>query len=75
MVTPEYVRFLVRVANDKMEANRKRTERFHALLLQSNSNGSQTGLVCDHLQLDDESQLANGNAETNSGIFVDNEFC
>ncbi|XP_057415045.1 tRNA wybutosine-synthesizing protein 2/3/4 [Lotus japonicus] len=75
MVTPEYVRYLVRVANDKMEANRKRTERFHALLLQSNSNGSQllpvnnaAGLVCDHLQLDDESQLANGNAETNSGF-------
>lgn len=28
MVSPEYVRYLVRIANDKMEANRKRTDGF-----------------------------------------------
>ncbi|KAF7811166.1 tRNA wybutosine-synthesizing protein 2/3/4 [Senna tora] len=37
MVSPEYVQYLVKVANEKMEANRKRTERFFGLLL-SNSN-------------------------------------
>ncbi|XP_028762976.1 tRNA wybutosine-synthesizing protein 2/3/4 [Neltuma alba] len=35
MVPPEYVRYVVEVANDKMDANRKRTERFFGLL-QSN---------------------------------------
>ncbi|KAJ1405583.1 tRNA wybutosine-synthesizing protein [Sesbania bispinosa] len=78
MVTPEYVRYLVQVANDKMEANRKRTERFLELL---QSNGSlrednsnhlspmnQVELACDHLQLDNESQLTNGNDETYSGF-------
>ncbi|XP_038981938.1 tRNA wybutosine-synthesizing protein 2/3/4 isoform X2 [Phoenix dactylifera] len=28
MISPEYVRYLVRIANDKMEANRKRTDGF-----------------------------------------------
>lgn len=31
-VSPEYVRYLVEVANEKMEANRRRTERFFELL-------------------------------------------
>ena len=39
LVTPEYVRYLVEVANDKMEANRKRTERFLAVLQHSNEFG------------------------------------
>ncbi|XP_061345502.1 tRNA wybutosine-synthesizing protein 2/3/4 isoform X2 [Gastrolobium bilobum] len=71
MVTPEYVRYLVEVANDKMEANRKRTERFLQML---QSNGSlhapmrEVGLVSDHLELEDESLLGNGNAETYSGF-------
>jgi tRNA wybutosine-synthesizing protein 3 len=85
MVTPEYVRYLVQVANEKMEANRNRTERF-LRLLQSNesmiedssnrlspTNGVE--LVCDHLQLDDQSQLTNGNApENQSGIFLKSTF-
>lgn len=74
MVTPEYVRYLVKVANDKMEANRKRTERFFEIL---KSNGSViaddysrlslANEACDHLELDDESQLQNGNAATSTG--------
>jgi tRNA wybutosine-synthesizing protein 3 len=79
MVTPEYVRYLVQVANEKMEANRNRTERF-LRLLQSNesmiedssnrlspTNGVE--LVCD------QSQLTNGNApENQSGIFLKSTF-
>ncbi|KAK7264475.1 hypothetical protein RJT34_32084 [Clitoria ternatea] len=78
IVTPEYVRYLVRVANDKMEANRIRTERFLAAL---QSNGSvlphngvhrslndESGLACDHLEVEDDSLLANGNSGTCSGF-------
>ncbi|KAG5011256.1 hypothetical protein JHK87_019771 [Glycine soja] len=74
MVTPHYVRYLVQVANDKMEANRKRTQRFFQVLLSNgsvladNSNHlSGTNEVCDHLELEGESQLENGNVGTSSG--------
>ncbi|KAK4284380.1 hypothetical protein QN277_001222 [Acacia crassicarpa] len=40
MVTPEYVRYLVKVANEKMEANRLRTERFFGLLQSNGFLGS-----------------------------------
>lgn len=81
MVTPEYVRYLVQVANHKMEANLKRTERFFQLLqsngspLQDNGNHSSpingVELVCDHLQLDHHSRLTNGNApEAHSGFLL-----
>lgn len=85
MVTPEYVRYLVQVANEKMEANRNRTERFLRLLqsngstLEGNSNhlsptnGAEH--VCNHLQFENESQLTKGNAsETSSGISMGNKF-
>lgn len=35
LVSPEFVRYLVDVANEKMEANRKRTEGFFRALRQS----------------------------------------
>lgn len=35
MVTPEYVKFLVEIANDKMETNRKRTDVFFDYLLKN----------------------------------------
>ncbi|GAU18390.1 hypothetical protein TSUD_202790, partial [Trifolium subterraneum] len=81
MVTPEYVRYLVQVANEKMEANRNRTERF-LRLLQSNESMLQgdnsnhlpptngVELVCDHLRLDDQSQFTNGNAPENQSVIV-----
>jgi len=75
MVTPEYVRYLVQVANEKMEANRKRTQRFFQVMQSTGSliadNGDRllsTNEACNHLQLEDESQLGNGNAETSEGI-------
>ena len=40
MVSPEYVRYLVEVANEKMEANRKRTDRFFEMLKSSDFLGS-----------------------------------
>ncbi|KAK8470851.1 hypothetical protein PHAVU_003G078700 [Phaseolus vulgaris] len=74
MVTPEYIRYLVRVANDKMEANRKRTQRFFQVIQSTCSlitdNGDcllPTNEACNHLELEDESQLGNGNAETSKG--------
>ncbi|XP_054785640.1 tRNA wybutosine-synthesizing protein 2/3/4 isoform X2 [Prosopis cineraria] len=45
MVPPEYVRYLVEVANEKMEANRKRTERFFGLL---QSNGFVESMTADN---------------------------
>lgn len=38
MVSPEYVKYLVEISNEKMEANRRRTGHFHTALL---SNGFQ----------------------------------
>lgn len=35
MVTPEYVEYLVGIANDKMEANRRRTNNFLAALMRN----------------------------------------
>lgn len=40
LVSREYVRWLVRVANGKMEANQRRTDGFYAALLQSGGFGS-----------------------------------
>ena len=78
-MTPEYVRYLVEVANDKMEANRKRTERFLAVLQHSNEfggtmaadNSSHLSLNCDHFEVEDESQLGNENGDTYSGISIE----
>ncbi|KAG8385740.1 hypothetical protein BUALT_Bualt03G0076600 [Buddleja alternifolia] len=41
MVSPEYVKYLVEVANAKMEANRKRTDVFHNKLIISGFSGDQ----------------------------------
>ncbi|KAL2339187.1 hypothetical protein Fmac_013633 [Flemingia macrophylla] len=69
MVTPQYVRYLVMLANHKMEANWKRTQRFIQILhstgspIADNSNlFSRANDVCDHVELEDESRLGNGNA-------------
>ncbi|XP_027332177.1 tRNA wybutosine-synthesizing protein 2/3/4 isoform X2 [Abrus precatorius] len=75
MVTPEYVRYLVQVANDKMEANRKRTERFlevlHSMLPDNCNHLSSTHEVGPVCELDDETQLGSSNAGTFSGISLD----
>lgn len=52
----DYVRFLVRVANEKMEANRRRTEGFFQALL-----GSNNGFVEPRV-------LLNGDNENHGGL-------
>ena len=53
MVSKDYVRFLVEVANEKMEANRKRSEGFLRAFLKArdgaleNANGSMCSESCD----------------------------
>ncbi|KAL8461431.1 hypothetical protein ACS0TY_032776 [Phlomoides rotata] len=39
MVSPEYVEYLVEVANEKMEANKKRTDLFHDKLINNGFSG------------------------------------
>lgn len=69
MVSREYVRFLVGVANEKMEANRKRTEAFF-LALQSESGGflgptpANGGTVADG---EAELEARDDNAHSDSG--------
>ncbi|BFG27473.1 hypothetical protein CerSpe_137470 [Prunus speciosa] len=69
MVSREYVRFLVGVANEKMEANRKRTEAFF-LSLQSESGGflgptpANGGTVADG---EAELEATDDNAHSDSG--------
>ncbi|KAK4753279.1 hypothetical protein SAY87_022077 [Trapa incisa] len=46
-VSREYVRFLVSIANEKMEANRKRTEGFFQTLLQKKGSSDTIKLVND----------------------------
>lgn len=43
LVSPEYVRFLVGIANEKMEVNRKRTDQFFAALLSNGFGGVENG--------------------------------
>ncbi|PAN14153.1 hypothetical protein PAHAL_2G388000 [Panicum hallii] len=43
VVSPEYVRYLVRIANSKMEANKKRMDRFLDLLQTKGLSGSSAG--------------------------------
>ncbi|GAV85023.1 Met_10 domain-containing protein/TYW3 domain-containing protein/Kelch_2 domain-containing protein/Kelch_4 domain-containing protein/Kelch_6 domain-containing protein [Cephalotus follicularis] len=59
LVSREYVRFLVDVANEKMEANRKRTEGFFKLL-RSDKFSVNGGGVCG----DDSHEGADGNVVT-----------
>lgn len=72
MVSREYVRFLVGVANEKMEANRKRTEAFF-LALQSESGGflgptpANGGTVADG---EAELEARDDNAHSDSGILI-----
>lgn len=86
MVSPEYVRYLVEVANEKMDANRKRSERFFALLQSNgfNSNGSlnaadvsvcEDGFACDNdvvVKVGDGDELDKKNveSESSSGICI-----
>lgn len=57
MVPPEYVRYLVEVANEKMEANRKRTERFFGLLQSSCFVGSMTADNSNNMSINEPLNL------------------
>lgn len=70
MVSPEYVKYLVELANEKMEVNRKRTDNFLDVLLKNGFLGSQisSGEVdCDDSDLLENSLVngvgGNGNAK------------
>ncbi|GAA0158468.1 RNA methyltransferase [Lithospermum erythrorhizon] len=57
MVTPEYVEYLIQVAHEKMEANRKRTDTFYEALLRNgfSKNGDNGQLVnCKEIECSDE---------------------
>lgn len=45
LVSEEYVRFLVGIANGKMEVNRKRTDLFFAKLVSSGFGGGENGVA------------------------------
>ncbi|KAJ0250215.1 tRNA wybutosine-synthesizing protein 2/3/4 [Hirschfeldia incana] len=66
LVTREYVRFLVDVANEKMVANRKRTDGFGLALL---SNGFKSPDEGDDVDEEDnfECLAGNGNSSINNG--------
>lgn len=56
-VTPDYVSYLIQVANDKMEANRRRTSGFHqALLQQQQQNGYFCGIHCSENNINNSLQ-------------------
>ncbi|XP_059317523.1 tRNA wybutosine-synthesizing protein 2/3/4-like isoform X1 [Lycium ferocissimum] len=64
MVSPEYVEYLVELANDKMETNRKRTDNFLDVLLKNGFSGpkiSNGNVDCDTMDSDLlENSLVNG---------------
>ncbi|KAK7387759.1 hypothetical protein VNO78_22551 [Psophocarpus tetragonolobus] len=70
MVSPPYLRYLVLLANLKMDANRKRTHTFFQLLLSQPSliSHNPTTQLSHHLLPHDESPFADANAATSSGI-------
>ncbi|XP_047307750.1 tRNA wybutosine-synthesizing protein 2/3/4 [Impatiens glandulifera] len=41
MVSPEYVKFLIGIANEKMDSNQRRTDNFHRALLDKGFGGSE----------------------------------
>lgn len=66
MVSCEYVKYLVELANKKMEANRRRTDNFLDALLENGFLGSQIsngGVDCDESELL-ENSLVNGVSRT-----------
>ncbi|KAM7264602.1 hypothetical protein ACFE04_002285 [Oxalis oulophora] len=66
LASKEYVRFLVEVANEKMEANRRRTEVFHlALVREWGHDDEDSDSMCDH----DKDQKA---SNVNGVLNVDN---
>ncbi|CAN4105808.1 unnamed protein product [Withania somnifera] len=66
MVSPEYVEYLVELANEKMEANRRRTDSFLDVLLKNGflSSNISNGELLDDLKVDcndgRENSLVNG---------------
>ncbi|KAL8103966.1 hypothetical protein AgCh_028255 [Apium graveolens] len=50
LVSEEYVRFLVGIANVKMEANRKRTDLFYEKLVSSGFGGEENGVASEELE-------------------------
>ncbi|KAI4295895.1 hypothetical protein L6164_035891 [Bauhinia variegata] len=84
MVSHEYVRYLVEVANEKMEANRKRTERFHEILLSSgfvrtmirddgNHVSPNESLHLTNGYVDREHLVSDGDQVENDGAFLENK--
>lgn len=70
MVSSEYVKYLVELANEKMEVNRKRTDNFLDILLKNGFLGSQISngeVDCDDSDLLENSLVngvnGNGNAK------------
>ena len=54
MVSPEFVRYLIHVANDKMEANRIRTQGFHRALQNADveeeeSHSGKVAIIYNHV--------------------------
>lgn len=66
----EYVKFLVGVANEKMEANRKRTEKFHQALRRIwSSEGEANGAG------DEKTENVSRNAESLKGCERESVTC
>ena len=60
LVSEEYVRFLVGIANGKMEVNRKRTDQFFAALLRNGFGGVENGVGsgdCDGLECEEVKKM------------------
>lgn len=68
MVSPDYVRYLVEIANEKMEANRKRTEGFLRALLSNGFVGSTVAARDDVSSMDGSVEDKNGSLGSGGGI-------
>lgn len=71
LVSPEYVRFLVDVANQKMEANRKRTQGFF-IALKENGFVGPTDFIAD--SYDPESADGDGDGDKQNGNLNRNPY-
>ncbi|KAA8520067.1 hypothetical protein F0562_014323 [Nyssa sinensis] len=68
LVSPEYVRYLIGVANEKMEANRRRTDNFLTALLNSGFVASEIAESGNGVLANGEVDLVNEEVDNNGGF-------
>lgn len=74
MVSPEYVEYLVEVANEKMGANRKRTDLFLNKLIDNGFPAHEIRVNCETNRNDEETSVEAESSIENEAVVLDREL-